>query len=83
MEGTGSGYFGFNAPRVGHELEDLGLGLFEGGAGDVGHEDAGALLGEEDGGLETDAPGEVSSLSCRGVAASLPAGAGDDGVLAC
>lgn len=72
MAWAGGGiYLGLNAARVGHELEDLSLGLLEGWAGDVGHEDAGALLCEEDGRLEADAPVSVSTPSGQGMAALL------------
>lgn len=46
----------------GDELEELGLGLFESWGGNVGHKDAGALLGEEDGGFKTDATGMYCQL---------------------
>lgn len=50
-------YLDLDLLRVGDELLDLGLGLFEGLGGDVGHEDVGALLGEQDGCLKANAAG--------------------------
>lgn len=46
-------YDDLDAGSVGHKLLDLGKGLFESRGGNIGEEDAGTLLGEEDGGFET------------------------------
>ncbi len=48
-------YQDFNAASIGHKLLDLGEGLLEGLGGNVRHENVGALLGEENRGLETNA----------------------------
>lgn len=53
-----------DAGGIGNKLLDLGSGLLEGREGDVGHQDGGTLLGEEDGGLEANATGEVLCQPC-------------------
>jgi hypothetical protein len=58
-------YLGLDAGSIGDELLDLGEGLLQSRLGDVGHEDAGALLGEEDGGLKANAAGKNNSQVSR------------------
>lgn len=55
-------YENLNAGSIGHELLDLCGGLFESRLRDVGHEDGSALLGEENGGLKTNATAIVSII---------------------
>jgi len=66
-EGSGLGAANscLNAACAWDELLDFGEGLFQSLSGDVGHQDIGALLREENGGLETNASGDVSASDFR------------------
>lgn len=75
-------YEDLNAGSIRDKLLDLCGGLFESRLGDVGHEDGSALLGEENGGLKTNATAIVSIVSCTTARQrNIPSSASDDGVL--